>query len=317
MIQLFKIRNFSDYFSDTISFFKASGKHFFKNYFIINGGFMMLLVAMIYFVVKFYIDALTANVGVNMNAKVNSFETFFEQNIAIFIIFIVIFVVLITILSILNFAFPILYLDLFQKNNGNNFDTKQIIVALKNNVGRLLLFALGTIFVYLPFFAIIIGVCIMLCFIIIGFPLLMVILPALYSWISIAFYDYLTKKSSFFEAFSVGLQAVKTDFWAIIGGTFLMIIIVQVLQTVVTLIPYFIGIAYYFFSADHLATNQSKVLSFLSIIMTIVFVISTIAGYIANNLLVVAQGMMYYSSREKLENNTADDLINKIGTDFE
>lgn len=317
MIQIFKIRNFSDYFSDTISFFKASGKHFFRNYFIINGGFMMLLVAMIYFVVKFYVDALTANAGVNNSADVNSFETFFEQNIAVFIIFIVIFIVLIIILSILNFAFPILYLNLYQKNNGNNFDTKQIIIALKNNFGRLLIFALGTVFVYLPFFAIIIGVCVMLCFIIIGFPLLMVVLPALYSWISIAFYDYLTKKSSFFEAFSVGLQAVKTDFWAIIGGTFLMIIIVQVLQTVVTLIPYFIGIAYYFFSADHLAINQSKALSFLSIIMTIVFMISTIAGYIANNLLVVTQGMMYYSSREKLENHTSDDLINKIGTDFE
>ena len=317
MIQIFKIRNFSDYFSDTISFFKASGRHFFRNYFIINGGFMMLLVAMIYFVVKFYVDALTANAGINNNANVNSFETFFEQNIAVFIVFIVIFIVLIIILSILNFAFPILYLNLYQKNNGNNFNTKQIIVELKNNVGRLFVFTLGTIFVYVPFFAIIIGVCVMLCFIIVGFPLLMVVVPALYSCISIAFYDYLSKKSSFFEAFSVGLQAVKTDFWAIIGGTFLMIIIVQVLQTVVTLIPYFIGIAYFFFSADHLASNQNKALSFLSIIMTIVFMISTIAGYIANNLLVVAQGMMYYSSREKLENHASDDLINKIGTDFE
>lgn len=317
MMQLFKIRSFGDYFSDTIDFFKSNGKHFFKNYFIINGGFMIVLIAMIYFVVKFYMEAITSNKTESYNHDLNSFDTIFQQNMPLFVGFIVFFFIVIVSLSILNFAFPIVHLKLYQKNNGLDFDTNQIVTELKNNFTKIVVFSIGIIFVYVPIFAIIITICVLLCFVLIGIPILLVAFPLLYSWISIAFYEYLSNNASFFEAFSAGFLAIKNDIWAIAGGTLVMIMIVQVLQTVVTLIPYIIGIIYYFMSVKDFDTTTAQGLNFLSIIIVIVFALSTISGYSANNLLIVTQGMMYYSSREKLENHSSKDLINEIGSDFE
>ena len=50
MFQLYKKRDFNELVSDTFDFFKIHGKNYFKNYFIINGGFLLILVVLLYFV---------------------------------------------------------------------------------------------------------------------------------------------------------------------------------------------------------------------------------------------------------------------------
>ena len=318
MIQLFKIRTFSDYFSDTISFFKTSGRHFFKNYFIVNGGFMMVLIALIYFGVTFYMESLQSETSIAVNAGVATYDDWTSQNLPLLLGFILISFLTVVILSVLNVAYPIIYLGLYDKHQGHDFSTTQIINVLKNNALRLVIFSLGTIFIYLPIFIIILGVCIALCFVIVGIPLLLIVFPALYSWISIAFYEYLTNQSGFFKAMQVSYRTVTQDFWAVVGGSFLMIMIVQMLQTVVTMIPYFIGIIIFFTSAQDLeGTSQTDRFGFASILIIVVFALSIIVGYISNNLLVVAQGLMYYSGRERLESIGTTSLIDKIGSDFE
>jgi type III secretory pathway component EscS len=318
MIQLFKTRTFSDYFSDTISFFKTSGRHFFRNYFIVNGGFMLVLIVLIYFGVTFYIEAIQSQIAGSNNSTGNSFDSLFSQNMPLVIGFIIISFLVVVALSVLNVAYPIIYLSLYDKHQGHDFSTTQIINVLKNNILRLIKFSLGTIFIYLPLFLIILGVCIALCFIIIGIPILLIVFPALYSWLSIAFYDYLTNQSRFFQALQVGYRTVFQDFWAVSGASFLMMMIVQMLQTVVAMIPYIIGVVIVFSSAQDTDTApQHEKFGFFVILMVIVFALSVTVGYISNNLLVVAQGLMYYSGRERQESVGTTNLIDKIGSDFE
>ena len=318
MIQLFKIRTFSDYFSDTISFFKTSGRHFFRNYFIVNGGFMLVLIVLIYFGVTFYFESLQSETTISMNAGVTTYDDWTSRNIPLFIGFIIISFLVIVVLSLLNVAYPIIYLSLYDKHQGHDFSTTQIINVLKNNILRLIKFSLGTIFIYMPLFFIILGVCLALCFIIIGIPILLIVFPTLYSWLSIAFYDYLTNQSRFFQAMQVGYRTVFQDFWAVIGASFLMMMIVQMLQTVVAMIPYIIGVVIVFSSAQDTDTvPQHEKFGFFVILMVIVFALSVTVGYISNNLLVVAQGLMYYSGRERQESVGTTNLIDKIGSDFE
>ena len=318
MIQLFKIRTFSDYFSDTISFFKTSGRHFFRNYFIVNGGFMLVLIVLIYFGVTFYFESLQSETTISMNAGVTTYDDWTSRNIPLFIGFIIISFLVIVVLSLLNVAYPIIYLSLYDKHQGHDFSTTQIINVLKNNILRLIKFSLGTIFIYMPLFFIILGVCLALCFIIIGIPILLIVFPTLYSWLSIAFYDYLTNQSRFFQAMQVGYRTVFQDFWAVIGASFLMMMIVQMLQTVVAMIPYIIGVVIVFSSAQDTDTvPQHEKFGFFVILMVIVFALSVTVGYISNNLLVVAQGLMYYSGRERQESVGTTNLIDKIGSDFD
>ena len=46
-------------------------------------------------------------------------------------------------------------------------------------------------------------------------------------------------------------------------------------------------------------------------------VISTIVSYILNNLLLINQGMIYYSHIENSESSISNDSIDLIGTDSE
>ena len=82
MFQLFKKRNFSDYISDTFSFFRITGKHFFKNYFIINGTLLILLMVLTYFVFKVYFEMMFANIG---SSAPNFLEDYFNNNIGLII----------------------------------------------------------------------------------------------------------------------------------------------------------------------------------------------------------------------------------------
>ena len=56
MFQVFKKRDFSQLVGDTFSFFKLEGKNYFKNYFIINGGLLLILVVALYFLIKFFFE---------------------------------------------------------------------------------------------------------------------------------------------------------------------------------------------------------------------------------------------------------------------
>ncbi len=317
MFTLFKKRSFGDYFSDTIAFFKTFGKHYFKNYFIINGAFLLVLVVLIYFVSKIYMETVFSSIN---NPDSNYLDTFINRNLVLFIGLLVLFVLLISLLSLINITYPILYLELTEKNNGNDFTTSQIISSLKQNAGRMFVFFLGLVFIILPLMIIVFSILILLCFVLIGIPLLLIIGPAFLSWIALSYHEYLIKKTGFFEALTNGFRLVKQQFWAIVGTTVLMSFLVQMLQGLITFIPYIIGIVYMFSSSesfqDGAAMNADR-FSFMAVFVAFIMVLSVLLSYFFNNFLIVNQGLIYYSLRETNENHSAEIQINNIGNDFE
>ena len=316
MTSLFKQRNFSDFFSDTIAFLKENGKDFFKNYIIINGVFLMILMVMIYFITKVYFESFLG--GMNNPDQASMLSDLMQENAVLLVIISLIFGIIIILISMLSYAYPIVYMDLYEINQGKKIELQQIIQALKNNTGRLFVFFLGSLFIVLPLLIITFVVCVLLCFILIGIPLLFIVLPAFISWYSISFFDYLTNKSSFFGSLSNGFRIVKCQFWAVVGGTFLMVVVIQILQSIVIFVPYMAGLAYYFASAEGLSSqNATEAFGFMTILVAIVFILSILISYLLNNFLIVSQGMMYYSGRELDENNQAFLQINNIGNNFE
>ena len=317
MFVLFKKRGFSEYISDTITFFKTFGKHYFKNYFIINGGFLLILMVLVYFIFKVYWEVVFSAMG---NPNSNYLENYFSNNAVLFIGSLLLFVILAVILSLLNFAFPVLYIQLIEKNNGSDFTTADLIMSLKENFSRLLKFFLGLVFIILPLMMVVFVLLILMVFIVIGIPLFFIVGPAFLAWIMLSFHDYLIQKTGFFESLKNGFGLVKQQFWTIIGTTFIMAALVQIIQGIITLVPYFIGIFLVYTNENPSTTttaSQTEYLSTMGVLMTVVMALSIVLSYFFNNFILVNQGIIYYSLREENENNTPKSQIDLIGTKSE
>jgi hypothetical protein len=317
MFDLYKKRDFSAYFSDTIAFFRSFGKHYFKNYFTINGIFLLILVVLIYFISKIYMETIFSSIG-NQNGNADYLLSYFNENAFLIIGVFLFFVLLLVLLSLLNITYPIVYLQLIEKTGGAKFSINEIITGIKENIGRLFLFFIGSIFVITPILILLFGILVLLCFIIIGIPLFFIAIPSVISWLSLSYYEFIIKKVSFFTALGNGFQLVKQDFWTTIGTTFLMAMLLQIIQGFITMIPYVIGVAYMLVSTQN-TNNENNNLqnSGVSVLFAAIMVLSILMSYFFNNFQLVNQGLIYYSLREQNENNSTKSQIDLIGTEIE
>ena len=141
MFTLFKKRDFGDYVSDTFQFFRQTGKHYLKNYFTICGILLMVLAIFTYFLFQVYFDFFL-NVG-RINNNFQFIQSYAENNVPIIIIGALLIFLFIVLLSMLTYSVPVIYMDLYEKNNGNNFDTTAILAKFKADFGRILIFFLS------------------------------------------------------------------------------------------------------------------------------------------------------------------------------
>jgi hypothetical protein len=320
MFELFKQRNFSDYISDTIAFFKTFGKHYFKNYFIINGIFLMILVVLIYFVSKVYMEFIFSlsnpNGGVNNSSYLFDY---FNNNTVLFIVTIILFFLLTIFTSMISYAYPVIYLQFIEKTNNIEFTSNDIINVLKENIGRLIVFFLGLTFIVTPIMVIVLTINVLLCFIIIGIPLFLIVVPMLMSWIALSFYDYMIKKVGFFEALRNGFNLMRLEFWNTIGTTLVMLFLIQIVQGIITIIPYIIGVFLLFVTGESIneSGSQADRLSGITILFSAIMVVSIILSYTFHNFQFINQGLIYYSLREESEDHISKSQIDLIGTDSE
>ena len=318
MFELYKKRDLSANFSDTTTFFKSFGKHYFKNYLVINGIFLMVLVVLIYFISKVYMELLFSGIS-NAQNNPNYLMAYFNNNISLIIGSFAITFLLIVILSMLNISFPVIYLKLFEKNNSDNFETKEIINGLKANIGKMIVFFLGSIFIILPLAIIVFGLLFLLCFILIGIPLLFIVGSAFISWVTLSYYQYIMKDVGYFTALANGFSLVKQQFWTIVGTTFLMMMLVQIIQGFITMIPYVLSLIWMFVSTNNLQEtgSQTDTFSTMGILFAVIMVFSVLLSYIFNNFILVNQGLICYGLQEEKENNSTKSQIDLIGTDIE
>lgn len=319
MFQLYKKRNFSEFVGDTFAFFKTYGKHYYRNYFIINGGFLLVLLVLMYFLGKIFYEGIFSNIsgGVNYGQN-NPADVFINDNLSLIIGLGIFAFIAAVFLSILSYAYPVAYLKLVERKT--DFTTEEIITVIKSKVGKIVIFFLASIFIMFPLMAIVMGLSFLLVFIIIGIPLLFIVIPALMSWFSLAFYDYISTDKGYFDALGSGFSLLKQKFWPCVGSTAVMYLIMQIVVGFVSMIPYLIGIFSMFTTLDSQDGSQApqpENISFFMIMMGLTMILSLLLNFIFQNFILVNQGIMYYSIREENENNTPKSEIDLIGTHSE
>jgi len=311
MFQLFKKRNFSELVGDTFTFFKMHGKHYYRNYFIINGGFLLVLLVLTYTMMKIFFEGIFSNLNGAFGTKGNGFESYINDNLPLVIGLGIFTAIVMAFFIILSYAFPVAYLKLQEKET--SFTTNEIIAEIKSKIGKIVVFFIASIFILIPMLMVAMVVCFALVFIIIGIPLLFIMIPAMVSWYSLSFYEYISTDSGYFEALGNGFTLLKQKFWPVVGSSAVMYLITQIIVGIFTMIPYVIGMVSMFTSLKDQHPGNTPDLSGMGIMMTVIMILSLFMNFIFQNFILVNQGIIYYSLREENENNTSKSEIDLIG----
>lgn len=323
MIQFYKKRDFGTLISDTFQFFKEYGKNFFKNYIIING---LLMILMVVIVVIGYREFITQLFGSNLEGESHYFEQYFQDNLPVLIV--VSFFVALLYLAVTMFAYtyPVLYMKRVAETGCKTVKTDEVLSDLKANAGRFLILLLGMTFIVMPLFLIIFAVSYLLVFIVIGLFVLMFTVPVMMNVINFLLFDYFTGKKGFFEALSYSIRAQfsyqrhrdGSPFWKYWGSSLVTFLIYYILISIFSAVPMVLIMVSMYAGMEPDSAggiSQNPFSGTQGIIIFVLYGISLIASFLLMNMVMVNSGLQYYDSRTDLHQKIDLLEIESIGSD--
>ncbi|MEJ4087332.1 hypothetical protein [Galbibacter orientalis] len=309
-MQLYKSRSFGDFFSDTFTFLKENGKHFYKNYFIINGIFIIPLMVMIFFFFRFYNNIIFSDFTTGSG---DPFTNYIDENIGTVLIFGSLFFILGLLLGVINYAYTPIYFLLFEKHGGKNFTKNDLINELKTQLGKIFIFLLAGFLIAIPTFIATLIICGILAVTIIGIPLLLIVFAWLAQFYFIAFIAYLQTDKGVFDCFSYSFNLSFKKFWSANGCVALFYIIIQTVQTIITIIPYSFLIGSFVLGAENGSNTNEQTLTAITL-MTITYMVAFFINLIMVTVLQMNESIIYFSLKEETENINTKSVIDEIGS---
>ena len=312
-MQLYKYRGFNDFFQDTFTFLKLNGVHFFKHYFVVNGIFLLILMALGYLFTKFYTEFTIGGIMNPQNS--NIFEDYINENGPLFFLLLALFLIAGLIAGIISYSYTPIYLKLYSERDGKNFGTKDIVNTYTSSLGLIFIFLIVSIFVGLILIIPTAIIMMVLIITIVGIMLLPLVAGAFALFFGCTLMEYLEGKKGIMESYSYAWQLMTSKFWAAIGSVGLFFFMSYIIQNIVSLIPYVFGMANYFTKIEENGSPTAEEFSsFMTIMMLIVFFLSFILGTILNNIVQLNQGIVFYSLKEENENINTKSEIDLIGS---
>lgn len=311
-MELYKNRDFSAFFQDTFTFIKQNGKHFFREYFIVNGIFLLVLAVLGYFFTKFYTDFIFG--GILNNKSTTLLDDYMNDNFMLFIAMFVVFLIVAIIAGIVSYAFPFLYLNIYNAKGGTNFETRDILSSYKTNVGKLAIFILCCMAIAIPMFILFVICAVVLSITIVGIMALPLLVGAFMLFYGMALMEYLENERGMWECFSYSWQLLKSKFWAAVGCVGLFYLIVYIIQNIISIIPYFFGMASMFTTVQENSTSTQDLGATMTVVMLIVFFLTFFVSAILGNVVQLNQGIVFFSLKEEKENINTKSIIDQIGS---
>ena len=127
-MQFYKKRDFGELISSTFDFVKIYGLNYFKNYILLNGMILILLLVVIFigygeFIQQFF--------GSNLSNETYLFEDYFLHNQEILIIVAIISAFLFLLFSLVTYSYPILYMKRVAENGTLKVTAEEKRIAIK------------------------------------------------------------------------------------------------------------------------------------------------------------------------------------------
>ncbi len=319
MMQFYQKRDFGQFISDTFAFFKEHGKNYFKNYLLING---ILLILMVIIFVFGYREIFSQMMGSNTSGQNYYFEAYFQENSAMLILVSTIVFILFLAVTMVSYSYPILYLKRLTETGNKNIKADDILSDLKNNIGRFLILFLGLFFIVTPLAMMVFGLTVVLMFILIGFFLLILLGPALMNVVNFLMFDYFNTKKGFFESLSYAVRAQfsykngreKSPFWKYWGSTIVMYFIIQTITSIFTMIPMMFIFGGMMTIPQTGELQQNPFEGPMGIVFFLFYGFSLLVSFVMINVIFINSGLQYYDSRTDLHRTVDLSEIDTIGT---
>lgn len=317
-MQFYKKRDFGAFISDTFLFFKENGRNYFKNYLLING---LLLILLVFIFVFGYRELFSQMLGSNTGGQNYYFEAYFQQNSTMLILVSTIVFILFLAVAMVSYSYPILYMKRLSETGNKNIKADEILSDLKNNTGRFVKFFFGLVFIIAPLAMIIFGISFMLIVLLIGFFLLILLGPAMMNVINFLMFDYFHTKKSFFESLSYAVRAQfsykhgreKSPFWKYWGSTAVIYLMIQMISGVFTFIPLLLVMGG-MYTVPQTGVEDNPFQGTMGVLFFIIYGISILVSFIMINVVFINAGLQYYDSRTDLHRNVDLSEIDTIGT---
>jgi len=309
MFLLFQKRDFSSLISDTFTFLRVEGKNYFKHFLKLCGIPLFFVLIFIYLLADIGVSSAVSTetyAGINPD---RIFANLFDEHLGLALLSLGGLLLVSLIMGIICYAYPALYM----KNLANGQDQSKIGKQIMQHLGSIILFFLGTTFLIFPLIIISFYISVLLVFLVIGIPILLLMLPTVYSILTLACYEYLTKNVGFFTAYGNAIKYVRYNYWTIIGNTFIFYIITSMLTVIPSfLIQMIILGGGMLFDLENLENQMISSAVVWSIVL--LYFIYILLGTLAQNIMFINQGIIYYSEREKQENIFTKSKIDSIGS---
>ena len=310
-MQLYRSRDFSAYFQDTFSFVKQNGGHFFKHFFIVNGVFLLILMVLGYFFMKFYTEIIFGGVLQN---NPNVFDGFMNSNSGLFLFLLILFIISSIVFGVFIYAYPVFYLKLYNSKGGKKFGTAELITAYKNNLSRLIVYIFASILIGIPLTMVAAVLVFALFITLIGIILVPFAIAVFSLFYIMALMEYMEGERSIWDSYSYSWKLLSSKFIASVGSVGIFYLMSYLVQNVITLIAYIFGMVRMFTTVEDGNPNPEDFSGTMSIIMIITFMAGFLLGSILNSIVVLNQGIIYYSLKEDNESINTKSIIDQIGS---
>lgn len=311
-MELYKSRGFSAFFQDTFAFIKENGKHFFREYFIVNGIFLLVLAVLGYFFTKFYSEFIFG--GVLNNKSTSVFDDYINDNLVLFLAMFVVFMLVALVAGVVSYAFPFIYLKLYSHKGGTNFETRDILNSYKENVGKLVTYVLCSMAIAIPMLIVFLIGAFILAITIVGIMALPLLGGAFMLFYGMTLMEYLEGEKGIWDCFSYAFDLIKLKFWAAVGSVGMFYFIVYIIQNIISMVPYVFGMASVFTTVQEGSSNSDDFGSTMTIVMLFVFFLTFFTGTVLGNVVQLNQGIVFYSLKEEKENIKTKSVIDQIGS---
>jgi hypothetical protein len=150
---------------------------------------------------------------------------------------------------------------------------------------------------------------------IIGLLLIPVLTGALMLYYNMTLMEYLEDRKNIWECCGYAWTLLSKKFWPAVGSVGIFYLMAYVVQNIITLVPYFAGLASLFTSVNEEGVTDPQAMgATMVIVMLVVFFITFFIGTILNNIVQVNQGIVFYSLKEENENINTKSTIDQIGS---
>lgn len=310
MFQLYKQRDFSTFVSDTFTFFKLFWRNFFGNYIVIMGGFIAALCVCYFFVFRDLFSSLfnTSNSGMGYDLSY-----YFTDSPVLFFVMLAVVIIISILFSIFSIAYPAVYLKMMEESGRGGFTSSEIFARIKALLPRIIRFSFLSMVVFIPLFLVAFVFATALILLVVGVFILILLIPAASVWMVQSFLVYVFNEDiSFFDSMKQGWRILfSKKFWHIIGSAAVVYLIISIVQSLLSTVPYFIILF------TSLAMGKGDLDPQLAVVFSVLYIISIAISYLFSNAVMVNQGLVYYSALEGEKHVQALSEIDLIGRNVE